>query len=272
MDLHRPRRKHRLSLLGAGIVCVAFATVMLAQDTSKTETKQGAASQKVQVDRGEVVYVSGNDLVFRMENGEVRHVTVPDSARATVDGKKLSVHELQPGMKLQRTITTTTTPRTVTTVRTLQGKVFSVTPPSSVILSLPDGTNKQYTIPKDQKFTIEGQEGRTAFDLRKGMNISATVVTEVPETVVSQQRKTTGLAPPPPPTPPTPPTPPLEGALLIEAPAPAPTAVAAVAPAPAAPEPPPAKLPKTGSVMPLVGLLGLLCSGLSIGMRKLCRR
>ena len=269
MDLHRPRRKHRLSLLGAGIVCVAFATVMLAQDTSKTETKQGAASQKVQVDRGEVVYVSGNDLVFRMENGEVRHVTVPDSARATVDGKKLSVHELQPGMKLQRTITTTTTPRTVTTVRTLQGKVFSVTPPSSVILSLPDGTNKQYTIPKDQKFTIEGQEGRTAFDLRKGMNISATVVTEVPETVVSQQRKTTGLAPPPPPTPL---TPPLEGALLIEAPAPAPTAVAAVAPAPAAPEPPPAKLPKTGSVMPLVGLLGLLCSGLSIGMRKLCRR
>ena len=267
MDSQRPVAKRLLSLLGAGIVCLAFAAAMVAQDTTKTEAKHGPASKKVQVERGEVVYVSGNELVVKMENGEIREFpNVPESARATVEGKELSIHELKPGMKLQRTITTTTTPRTVTTVRTISGKVWQINAPSTVILTLPDGTNKQYRIPKDQKFTIDGQE-KTAFDLKKGMNVSATVLTAVPETVVAEQRKTTGSAPPPPPTPP------IQGALLIETPLPAPARTPmAAAPAPAAPEPPPAKLPKTGSAMPLIGLLGLLCSGLSLGMRMLRRR
>ena len=260
MESQRPVVKRLLSLLGAGIVFLVFAAAMLAQEKSKTEVTQGQASRQVQVDRGEVVYVSGNELVVKMESGEVRHFpNVPESARATVDGKELSIHELKPGMKLQRTITTTTTPRTVTTVRTVQGKVWQVSPPNSVILTLADNTNKQYKIPKGQKFMIDGQE-LTAFELKKGMNVSVTAVTAVPETVVAEQRRTTGSAPPPPPTPP------IQGALLIEtpAPAPAPTAVAAA-------EPPPAKLPKTGSALPLIGLLGLLCSGLSVGVRILRR-
>ena len=269
MGSQRPVAKRLLSLLGAGIVCVAFAVTMVAQDTSKTQTKQGAASHKVQVERGEVVYVQGNELVVKMENGEIRHFNnVPESARATVDGKELSIHELKPGMKLQRTIVTSTTPRTVTTVRTIQGKVWQVNAPNTVILTLPEGGNKQYRIPKGQKFTIDGQE-KTAFELKKGMNVSATVLTEVPETVVAEQRKVTGSAPPPPATPA------LQGALLIEAPTPAPvptSAAAAPAPTAAAPEPPPARLPKTGSALPLVGLLGLLCSGISVGMRMLRRR
>jgi hypothetical protein len=267
MKSQRPPKKHLLSLLWAGIVGLAFATALMAQETSKTEVSHGLASKQLQVERGEVIYVSGNDIVVRMENGEVRHATVPDSARATVDGKELSVHDLKPGMKLQRTIVTTTTPKLVTTVRTVQGKVFHVNAPSSVILTLADNTNKQYKVPKDQKFMIDGQE-KTVFDLRKGMNVAATVVTQVPETVVAQQRKVTGSAPPPPETPK------LEGALLIEdAPAPAPKQMAAAAPAPAAPapEPAPKKLPKTGSALPLIGLLGLLCSGLSIGIRMLRR-
>jgi hypothetical protein len=264
MESQRPVAKQLLNLLGAGIVCLVFAVAMLAQDTTKTQTSTGAASKNFKVERGEVVYVAGNDLVVKMENGEIRSVTVPDSARATVDGKELSVHDLKPGMKLQRTIVTTATPRTVTTVRTIQGKVWQISAPNTVILTLPDNTNKQYRIPKNQKFTIDGQE-LTAFELKKGMNVSATVLTAVPETVVAEQRKVTGSAPPPPPTPP------IQGALLIETPAPAPKAVAAAAPAPE-PEPAPAKLPKTGSALPLVGLLGLLCSGLSVGVRMLRRR
>ena len=268
MNTTQLTRKSAHRLLAAGAVCFAFATAMMAQETSKTEAKQGPASQQVQVERGEVVYVSGNEIVVRMENGEVRHVTAPEGARATVDGKELSVHELKPGMKLQRTITTTTTPKLVTTVRTVQGKVFHVNAPATVILTLADNTNKQYKVPKGQKFMIDGQE-KTVFDLKKGMNVSATVVTQVPETVVAQQRKVTGSAPPPPATPQ------IEGALLIEdAPLPAPTkqvaAAAAPAPAPAA-EPAPKKLPKTGSMVPLVGLLGLLSFVLSFGVRMFRR-
>jgi hypothetical protein len=263
MESQRPVTKRLLSLLAAGIVFLVFAVAMLAQDTTRTQTTTGAGSKNFKVERGEVVYVSGNDLVVKMENGDIRSVTVPDSARATVDGRELSVHELKPGMKLQRTIVTTATPRTVTTVRTIQGKVWQVSAPNSVILTLPDNTNKQYRIPKDQKFMIDGREV-TAFELKKGMNVSATVLTAVPETVIAEQRKVTGSAPPPPPTPP------IQGALLIEttpapAPAPAPAQVAAA-------EPAPAKLPKTASALPLVGLLGLLCSGLSVGMRMLRNR
>src|SRR5262245_47571440 len=211
------------SLLAAVMACLAFAGILMAQDTTKTQETLGAAATTVEVRSGEVVYVSGNNLVVKMENGDIKSLTVPDSARATVDGKQLSVHELKPGMKLQRTIVTTSTPKTVTTVRTIQGKVFNVNAPSSVILTLPDNTNKQYKVPKNQKFMIDGQE-KTVFDLRKGMNVSATVLTQVPETVVAQQRNVSGTAPTPPATPP------LEGALLIEE-APAPKQVAAAAPA-----------------------------------------
>src|SRR5262245_66164469 len=67
MDRHRSLRvrKGLLSLLGAGIVCIVFAATTLAQDTSKSETKMVAGSKKVQVERGEVVYVQGNDLVVK---------------------------------------------------------------------------------------------------------------------------------------------------------------------------------------------------------------
>jgi LPXTG-motif cell wall-anchored protein len=261
MNTTQLTKKPLFRLLAAGIVSMAFAAAMTAQETSKTEVSQGLGSTQYQVERGEVIYVWGNEVVVRMENGEVRHVTAPDSARATVDGKELSVHELKPGMKLQRTIMTTTTPRYVTTIRTVQGKVFHVNAPGTVILTLADNTNKQYKVPKDQKFMIDGQE-KTVFELRKGMNVSATVVTQVPETVVAQQRKVTGSAPPPPAIPQ------ISGALLIEeAPAP-PKQVAEAAPAA---EPAPKKLPKTGSPVPLVGLMGLLSLGFSFGLRMFRR-
>src|SRR4051794_1519508 len=118
MKSHWVTTKLANKLLTAGFVCAAFAIAAMAQETSKTTEKHGPASKQVQVEHGEVVYVTGNDLVVKMDSGEVRHVTVPDSARATVDGKELSVHDLKPGMKLQRTIATTTTPKMVTTVRT----------------------------------------------------------------------------------------------------------------------------------------------------------
>jgi LPXTG-motif cell wall-anchored protein len=118
---------------------------------------------------------------------------------------------------------------------------------------LEDGNVQQFTIPKGQKFTIDGKE-TDAFGLRKGMKVSATRITESPEVVVSQQRKVTGTAA-------TPPSPP---------PADVPILVAKAQPAPAGPtETAPAKLPKTGSMIPLLGLLGLLSVGTSLGLRIL---
>ena len=265
------------SWLLAGAATCAMCSVLVAQDRITTSEVRGQTSVTTQVERGEVVYISGNDLVVKLENGEVKHFTVPDGATANVDGKQLTVRDLKPGMKLQRTITTTTTPKTVTTVRTIEGKVFSVIPPLTVILSFPDGSpNKQYQIPKDQTFMVDGQK-KTAFDLKPGMPISATAVTSGPVSETNVTRTVTGTAPAPPPRPATPPP---TQVLLIEVPVPVPVPVAAAArpapapaPAPArAPEPAPTQLPKTGSPLPLIGLLGVLLIGASLGLRALQRK
>ena len=152
-------------------------------------------SYNVTVNRGEVCAEDGHDLVVKMEDGTFRHFpVVPESARATVDGKQLGIHDLKPGMKLQRTITTTTTPMIVTTIQTVTGKVWYVNPPRSVILTLEDNTNQEFKIPKDQKFNVDGQMV-DAFALRKGMRVSATKIVEVPTVVSSEQQSVTGTTP-----------------------------------------------------------------------------
>jgi hypothetical protein len=234
--------------LVAGAVCVVFALSMSAQVQTKTSTSTGAPAAVTTVERGEVVLVDGNDLVVKMDDGSMRHfANVPDSARATVDGKQLGIHDLQPGMKLQRTITTTTTPKTITTVQSVTGKVWQIMPPVSVSLILENGKVQQFKIPKNQKFNVNGQMV-DAWGLKKGMTVSATKIVEVPETVIAQQRQVTGSSPPPPPPPPA------DVPILV--------AVAEPAPAPAAP----AELPKTASLLPLIGLLGLLFLASSFGL------
>jgi hypothetical protein len=98
-------------------------------------------------------------------------------------------------MKLERTITTTTTPQIVKTVQTVTGKVGQVRPPNSVTLTLENGSHEEFKIPEGQKLTVEGKE-TDAFGLRKGMLVSATNIIEVPENVITQQRAA-GRMPPP---------------------------------------------------------------------------
>jgi hypothetical protein len=187
-----------------------------------------------------------------MEDGTIRHFpNVPESVRATVDGRQLGIHDLKPGMKLQRTLTVTTTPQTITTVKTVTGKVWHINPPNSVILTLEDGTNQQFKIPKNQKFMVDGQE-TDAWGLKKGMKVSATKIVEEPVTVVAHKARVSGTMPP------SPAPPPADMPILIaEAkPLPAPSAAGA-----------PAELPKTGSLLPLIGLLGGLFLLSSFGLR-----
>jgi hypothetical protein len=102
-------------------------------------------------------------------------------------------------MLLQRTITTTTTPKVVTTIQTVKGKVWYVNPPLSVILTLEDGTNQSFKIPKDQKFNVDGQMV-DSFSLKKGMQVTATKIVEVPMSVTTQQKAVSGTMPIPTPT------------------------------------------------------------------------
>ena len=176
--------------------CLAFTLSLSAQVETTTTTAAGKDTVVTKVERGEVVTVSGNDLVVKMADGTLRNFeNVPDSVRVTVDGKQLTIHDLKPGMKLQRNITTTTTPMTITTVQTVKGKVWAINPPLSIILTLEDGKNQQFKIPQDQKFNVDGQMV-DAWGVRKGMTITATKIVEEPAVVVTQQKTVTGEAAP----------------------------------------------------------------------------
>ena len=221
-------------ILAVGLACLALAVRVSAQVKTETTTTTHAATISTQVESGKVVTVSGNDLVVKMADGTIRHfANVPESARVAVDGQELG--------------------KTITTVQSVTGKVWNVMPPVSVILTLEDGKNQRFSIPKGQKFNVNGQMV-DAWGLKKGMTISATKIVEVPENVVSQQRKVTGSEPvavaaaAPPPQPP-----PADVPILI--------AVLEV------PEPVPAELPQTASPLPVIGLMGFLMVASSLGLR-----
>jgi len=241
--------------LAAGVMFFTLVLNATAQVQTTTNTTSGATTHEVTVEKGEVVLVSGNDLVVKMEDGSLRDFhDVPESDRVTVDGQELGIHDLKPGMKLQKTLTVVTTPQVITTVQSVTGKVWHVSPPSYVILSLQDGTNQKFNVPKNQKFTVDGQE-TDVFGLRKGMTVTATKVVEEPATVVEHRRQLTGSMPPPP-TPP-----PADAPILIAIVTPPPALAASAAPAPAQ------ELPKTGSLFPLIGLFGVLSLTSSIVLR-----
>jgi hypothetical protein len=241
-------------LLAGGGLCFAFCLTAVGQVETTTKTTQdGAATKTVKVEKGTVVYVSGNSCVIKAEDGTLRHFdNVPESTTVTVDGKQLNIHQIQPGMVIERQTITTTTPKVITTIKTVSGTVWFVNPPNSVILTMDNGKNQQFKIPNGQKFTVNGQV-TDAFGLRKGMKVDAQQVIEQPATVVAQTVQRTGTMPPPPPAPQP------DVAILVLVPAPAPVETAA-----AAPEPAPTKLPKTASELPLIGLLGMLFCGLSL--------
>ncbi len=252
----------RLSMTLAAMVL--FVPVLAAQPQSTTQETRGTATVTTEKMSGEVLYVEGNNLVVKMANGQVRTFTnVPDSRKATVDGKELGVRDLQPGTWLTATVTKSVTPITVRTTTVGSGKVWFVNGPY-VILTLPNGENKEYHVKPDYKFTVEGKPA-TVYELRKGMTVSAQKIVEEPTVEMTSDSQVVGTM--------THKAAPAKAAAPASASAPAAAPSAAAAPAPAATSgaEAPAKLPKTGSPVPLAGLLGLLFVGGS-GLVRMFRR
>jgi hypothetical protein len=258
-------------LLAEAILGIAFLPASSAQVQSSQTVTHGEAAREVKIERGEIVYVRGNTVVLKMGDGSLKEFDdVPDNLSFQVDGKPVNIHNAKVGMVLEKQTITTTTPRIVTTVETVTGKVWHVAPPNHVILTLENGENQEFTIPKGQKFMVNGQE-TDAWGLKKGMKISAQRVTEVPETVVAQEVRRTGSAPPPPP----PPKQEVPILVVVVHPVPLPMVQSAAAEPPNPAEPAPKNLPKTASNLPLVGLLGaFLCvlSLMSMGVRIIAAR
>jgi RNase P/RNase MRP subunit p29 len=242
----------KLAVAGTMFLAIAF-TAAQAQVQTSTTSQAGTPTKTVKVERGQVVYVSGNNLVVKAEDGSLRDFNnVPDSATVTVDGKQLNVHQLQVGMTIERQTIVTTIPKRITTIKTVTGTVWHVNPPNSVILTLADGSNQQFKIPKGTTFNVNGKQ-TDAFGLKKGMKVDAQQVTEESETQVAKEVKTTGVMPPPPPAP----APDVPMLVVVMAPA-LPTVASEAAPT---------ALPKTASDLPLIGLLGALFLALGLGLK-----
>lgn len=154
------------------LIGIAFCFTSLQADTT-TEVRSGT-----------VTSVQGNHVVIKMSTGEEKEFDVPDDFRLTVDGKEISVHELKPGTKLSRTITTTTEPKTVYTTVVKHGTVWHAQG-NTVIITGADGQNRQYNnVPDWITFNVDGKD-MDVMELKKGMRVTATIVSETPSTVVT---------------------------------------------------------------------------------------
>jgi LPXTG-motif cell wall-anchored protein len=116
---------------------------------------------------------------------------------------------------------------------------------------LPDNKNQVFNVPNDAKFTIDGKE-KTVFDLRKGMKVKATIVTDEEHTIVESNKLAFGQAPQIA-------TPSATGVLLFLIPSQPQVTLASA-------EQPADMLPETGSSLPLVGLMGTLAIAMSLGL------
>jgi hypothetical protein len=234
-----------------------------AQDSTTKSVKHGTPSLSAEVRNAEIVYVQGNNLVLRLENGRVEHLVVPDSDRFIVSGKEVSVYDLKPGTKLTQTITTTTTPRYVNTVRTIKGKIWHTTPTGRVIVTLPDGTNQVYQVPNHAKVVVNGKQVASSA-LRKGMLFEATIVTDSPEIVHERTKLAVGEEP-------APATPQLVGFLVVQQPQ-LPAAPTAAPVEVASAEELAPTLPKTATLQPLAGVLGVLGVAAAVGLGVVRKR
>jgi len=218
----------------AGVVVVALGLAFAGSSLGQTTTTTGTRNF-------EVVAVNGNKLVVRDEKG-TQEITVPDDFRFIVDGKKMAVSDLKPGMKGTATITTTTTIREVAVTEIREGVVLRAGP-SSVIVRDADGVRKQFTQGQLDDRGIQIFKGGRAMrigELKEGDALTATIVTQVAPVVVTEQEVQATLAPSKAEPATNPPTTMAAAPAATPPAAPAATPPATPAPSAAPPAPPPA--------------------------------
>jgi LPXTG-motif cell wall-anchored protein len=233
----------RLAVLAVLVVaCLAFAATAQAQVVVKQEIRQGT-----------VVHAGENFLVVKLADGTIKGFDVPNGFMFNMGDTQVPLSALQPGQVITATITSATAPVVETTEEVKQGTVVRVVG-RNLFVQMADGKYKKFVVPQGYRFEVEGKK-LPVEELRPGMKLSATVVSEREVGTVSAAELQASVSAPPP--------------------APAAALAPAAASAPAAPPPPQARakqLPKTASLLPLIGLLGLLSLGLGAGLSFRRRR
>jgi hypothetical protein len=190
--LRAASRTWRVFIIGAA--ALSFATLVAAQATQTKETVPGgAASVKTTQVKGELVAKGSNWLIAKDPAGAYKLYNVQAGKKAIIDGVPKTLDQLQIGTMLTSTATTTETPLVNRTTTITKGTVFWASP-KSIIVTLENGENKQYEVPPDFKFDVEGKQ-LSAMELRKGMKVTGTKIVEEPITVITHDVVVTGTAP-----------------------------------------------------------------------------
>jgi hypothetical protein len=184
--------RHRV--LMAAVALLITAGSLQAQTPQKTEDVKGAPQVKSEQITGEVVWVQGDTLLTKGTRGDAYTIfNVKPGREFIIDGQPKHISDLKVGTLLTATVTTTTTPVTARTTSSLTGRV-QWAQGNFVILTLPNGENKEYTVPESYKFMVDGKPASVA-ELRPGMNVSATKIVEVPRTEIAETTVVTGKSP-----------------------------------------------------------------------------
>lgn len=252
-----------LAALALAAVGCVFTGQAFAQQKTVEQKQTGPTEFKVDTRNTTVAYVEGNHLVVRQADGSLEAIRIPAGESFMIDGEKLSLQELKPGMILTEEVYTTTKPILVKTVEISDGTIWHVSS-NRLTIRTRDNQIVEYNIPDWATINIKGVE-ESMQDLRRGQQITATIITEEPMTVserevrahghygTAERKKTaTEIRHMPELAPVTPAHEVAQSAPPAELQAAAETEE---------------KLPETASPLPLLGLLGLLGIAMSLSLR-----
>ena len=176
------------------MLALSLAPSLSAQTTQTKETVPGGPAKVTAVElTGEVVAVGKTWLIAKDAAGVYHVYDVKAGRKAIVDGVPKTVDQLQPGTMLTAKYTTTETPLVTRTTKITKGTVFWASP-SLLIATLENGENKEYQVPADFKFDVEGKQ-LSAMELKPGMKLTATKIIEVPHSVITEDIVVTGTVP-----------------------------------------------------------------------------
>ena len=136
-----------LRVFAVMVGALSLAAGAAAQATQTKETVAGGRGDlKTKQVKGELVARGTNWLIAKDVAGNYKLYNVQPGRKAIVDGVPKALDQLQLGTMLTSTATTTATPVVNRTTTITQGTVFWAAP-TSIIVTLENGENKQYEVP-----------------------------------------------------------------------------------------------------------------------------